>query len=908
MKVFITPNFGDKDDPGDGGVRRVVEAQRRHLPAYDIEVVDRIEEADLVNAHMSIPDEYRRYLVAHPEIPLVASNHGFYWGEYEWANWALKANSDCMELVRTADAVTGPSEWVAQAISRNSLRRATAVYHGIEPDDWPEPDSPSGGYVLWNKTRPDPVCDPEPMNKLAAMAPPNIIFVTTFGTPAENVKIIGKQTYAEAKRTVQEAAVYLATTRETFGIGTLEAMAAGVPILGWAWGGQAEFIEHKKTGWLARPNDYEGLLEGLHYCIKNRARMGKAARKAALGRFAWSSVVGKYAEIFKEAYAKSQRAGPKVSVIVPAYGLEQFLPAALESVQRQTFQDWECIVVDDASPDGCGQIAEEFASHDERIKVIHNETNQYLAGALNTGIEAARGRYVIALDADNLLPPTSLEVLGGELDRHKDIHIAYGNVEFLNPDGKRWHSGWPPDFKAEWELTKQTRDERPANLIPSSAMYRRDVWELTGGYRRRYRVAEDADFWMRATSYGFRARRVTEADMLVYRNREDSMSRVEKASDWSAWYPWTRPGGVFPGAVDLEKQVPIASFEPVLVSVIIPVGPGHEELVIDALDSVDAQTFRLWEAIVINDTGKPLRWLPSWVRLVSPTTSGEIVLDKGGRGTWTYTSVGAAYSRNVGIQHAKAKLFLPLDADDTLEPNALAMLYDVQKQFGGYAYSDWYEKWEGKPAKVWQTPEYDALKLVKTYEDHAGRRAGGALHAVTALYPVQAWKDIGGFDDDMPWEDWDFQIRLANAGICGTRVPAPLFTYRKDTGQRREENYAERLNPDNKLRVKWQPYFSGEEELMACRSCGGGGGGKVTLPSVQQQSQAVPAAPADGDLVRVEYTGNKQGTMTIIAQPSGRPYRFSALPTEKIKLVQRDDAAWLITHADYRMYEESVLA
>src|SRR3989337_1643222 len=104
-------------------------------------------------------------------------------------------------------------------------------------------------------------------------------------------------------------------------------------------------------------------------------------------------------------------------------------------------------------------------------------------------------------------------------------------------------------------------------------MSRRSVWELTGGYRRRWKTAEDADFWTRATSYGFRAEMVTEADVLTYRNREERMSRQHQLRDWTTWYPWSREMAAAPAAITYEKQVPVPSYEPLLVSVIIPVGP-----------------------------------------------------------------------------------------------------------------------------------------------------------------------------------------------------------------------------------------------------------------------------------------------------------------------------------------------
>lgn len=866
MKIFIYPEFAGIDK-GDGGVRRVVEAQRKHLPSYGHEIVNSPEEADLIAVHISLPTHLSgRYA----DKPLVVHNHGLYWHDYEWPNWCLKANRGCVEAIRQADAVTAPSEWVAQAIRRNSLRCVAAIGHGVDLEDWPYSEKHKG-FVLWNKTRVDPICAPESLVTLAKMAP-DVSFVSTFGEKLSNLALTGTLPYKTAKQAISDAAVYLCTAKETFGIGTLEAMACGIPVLGWRWGGQADIVEHKVTGWLATPGDFDGLLEGLRYCLENRVEMGRKARAIVEERYQWRDVIGQYAVLYESVQRERTKAAPKISVIVPAYNLAKFLPAALDSVKAQGEQDWECIVVDDASPDACGKIARGYARDDKRFRVITNKENQYLAGALNIGIEQARGRYILPLDADNVLPPAALSLLSEALDTDRSLSIAYGNVEFWNPDGKKWHSGWPPQFNGDWQLSKRTNNgERPANLIPSTAMYRKAVWEQTGGYRRRYRTAEDADFWARATSYGFRASMVTQADTLFYRNRNDSMSRKEELRDWTLWMPWSQGESLPPAAVISSKQPPVPSHDRPRVSVVIPVGPEHRELVVDALDSVDAQTFRDWECILVNDSGSALRWTPSWARVIE-----------------TEGGLGVAAARNLGVAAAKAKFFVPLDADDMLEPDALRQMLRVWDEFGGYVYGDFNERREGEPTKVWEAPEYDPRLLLSK----------GCLHAVTGLFRVKDWEKVGGYDESLPaWEDWDFQLKLANIGVCGTRVPESIFTYRKDTGFRREDNYANFEESKQGILAKWRGFFEGKETLMACGGCGGGGGGRARQAATKKRN-----APQTDDYVIVEYVGPNRGARNFRG-PSGQTYRFSATETESRKYVRGDDVEFFTSKRDFKVVE-----
>ena len=91
-----------------------------------------------------------------------------------------------------------------------------------------------------------------------------------------------------------------------------------------------------------------------------------------------------------------------VSIIVPVYKVEQYLRNSIESVQKQTYFNWELILVDDGSPDRCPQICDEYASHDDRIKVIHME-NGRVAKARNAALRVAKGEYITFLDGDDYL-------------------------------------------------------------------------------------------------------------------------------------------------------------------------------------------------------------------------------------------------------------------------------------------------------------------------------------------------------------------------------------------------------------------------------------------------------------------------------------------------------------------------
>ncbi|MEG1637879.1 MAG: glycosyltransferase, partial [Cellulosilyticaceae bacterium] len=101
---------------------------------------------------------------------------------------------------------------------------------------------------------------------------------------------------------------------------------------------------------------------------------------------------------------------PKISIIVPVYKVEQYLHKCIDSILAQTFTNFELILVDDGSPDQCGEICEEYARKDDRIVVIHKE-NGGLSSARNAGLDRAKGDYIGFVDSDDYIESDMYEIL-----------------------------------------------------------------------------------------------------------------------------------------------------------------------------------------------------------------------------------------------------------------------------------------------------------------------------------------------------------------------------------------------------------------------------------------------------------------------------------------------------------------
>ncbi len=116
--------------------------------------------------------------------------------------------------------------------------------------------------------------------------------------------------------------------------------------------------------------------------------------------------------------------GPFVSVVMGVYNGERYLSEALESILKQTYSNWECLIIDDCSTDRTQQILNRFRQKDARFKIYRNEKNQKLAFCLNRGIRMAEGKYIVRMDADDISRSDRLEQQIRFMEEHHDISLS----------------------------------------------------------------------------------------------------------------------------------------------------------------------------------------------------------------------------------------------------------------------------------------------------------------------------------------------------------------------------------------------------------------------------------------------------------------------------------------------------
>jgi glycosyltransferase involved in cell wall biosynthesis len=184
--------------------------------------------------------------------------------------------------------------------------------------------------------------------------------------------------------------------------------------------------------------------------------------------------------------------------MLPVYNGAAFLESALRSILAQTWRDFECLVIDDGSTDGSGDVAERVARGDDRVRVIRRE-NRGLVATLNEMLSLARGRLIARMDADDISLPDRFARQVEFLAANPDVVCVGGGQVLMDERGLRIALVTPPVADQD---VQESALRGHGSICHPTAMIRIDVLRALGGYRAAHYPAEDLDLWLRLGEAG----------------------------------------------------------------------------------------------------------------------------------------------------------------------------------------------------------------------------------------------------------------------------------------------------------------------------------------------------------------------------------------------------------------------
>ncbi|EME3971788.1 glycosyltransferase family 2 protein [Vibrio fluvialis] len=187
---------------------------------------------------------------------------------------------------------------------------------------------------------------------------------------------------------------------------------------------------------------------------------------------------------------------PLVSVLMPAYNVDRYIHEAIDSILKQSYKNFELIIIDDGSIDSTFAIAEKFALIDPRIVLIRNDINSNIVYSLNRGLSISKGKFILRMDSDDKCEPKRLENLINFLESNLEYDLVGTSITAIDENGV--NIGKSIYYSSYEKLLKNIKYCTPVSHI---WLARKDIYTELGGYRD-IPGAEDYDFLLRMVTRG----------------------------------------------------------------------------------------------------------------------------------------------------------------------------------------------------------------------------------------------------------------------------------------------------------------------------------------------------------------------------------------------------------------------
>lgn len=504
----------------------------------------------------------------------------------------------------------------------------------------------------------------------------------------------------------------------------------------------------------------------------------------------------------------TQDFSPDITVTIMSYNNARFVGETIESTLRQTGVTLELIVFDDCSSDESLEVLKQYTG-DSRYRYEINPINLGLMGNCNKCIDAGRGRYVVVLGSDDVIYPDHLASLYSALELHPEAPLAYTQCNWINEDGTFIKYANHPGHLPHSYLGH--RDEvidllRHDNYItPSAVMFRREILDKirlpSGLVHRPDMMAGDWELWTRIgrsfqnfiflhqATVGYRVhgtqisesfykseRPLLEHSEILELNLNDdpTRSRMLKAREdiWalyemriSAYSPQIREkykvrieairsrmfpeSGLISVARSSKERPPKDATSTPLVSVVMPTF-NRPFMLRSALESVCNQTYKNWEAIVVNDAGRSVAEIISHLPCRDKITLINHESNKG-----------LPAARNTALKVTKGEIICYLDDDDLFKPDHLeSIIRSFEVSNDSFFYVD----------AEYVTEQLDGENRIEVGRSIHSPNFPQSLLLAKNFIPVNCWahkreclQQVGFFDEALKThEDWELLIRFSH--------------------------------------------------------------------------------------------------------------------------------------------------
>lgn len=526
--------------------------------------------------------------------------------------------------------------------------------------------------------------------------------------------------------------------------------------------------------------------------------------------------------------AKNFTYQPLISIVTPVYNPDpDFFRQCIESVQSQTYTNWQLCLVDDASTDAnTRELMKEYAKNDERIVCKFRKKNGHISKTSNDGVKIADGEFIALLDNDDILWPNALYEVVKALNNDKTIDFIYSDEDKITED-RHEHLG--PFFKPDWN----PEFLRSVNYITHFAVIRKKIVDEVGGFRSQFDGAQDWDLFLRVSR---KTENIHHIAKILYSWRISDTSTAKSTS--------TKPyiveaqkgaleadmklegegGEVLPGVIPDYWQIRYPLSEDVRISIVIPT-KNQYKIVKRCVDSILEKTTHKNYEIILVDTGSTDRRVKAWYKRLQKQHDNISVVD------WPEQPFSYARACNEGVRHAIGDLLMILNNDtEVITPDWLQiMAADAQREGVGAVgcklyYPDGRHIQHGGviigPGEVAANALSMCDKNNLTPVQHLYANTRHNMSAVTAaciMIRKDRFEEVKGFDEKfrVTFNDVDLCLRLGKEGYRNIYTPHAELLHHESISvgrpeQKRKRDTKEMTETTKLFRRRWNNFIASD--------------------------------------------------------------------------------------------------